>query len=112
MSKRVDDAFVFDSDPDRQRLRWLYFVREYLQPLKSRTPENTITIIASHGNLLTSFDFIVDSFLRQNVPLESFPKVRLPVGTGILHAQTLQYRSVGSQMIYLVTMFLMNEIQT
>ena len=91
-------------------MRWLYFVREYLQPIQSKRREHTITIIASHGNLLTTFDYIIQRFLVRQERLESFASLALPYGVGILHAQTLLYRTVGTKPIYFKETFLMDEI--
>lgn len=91
-------------------MRWLYFSREYLQPLKSSQRENTITIIASHGNLLTTFHYIIQEFINGNHPPEHFPKLRLPQGSGLTHAETLLYRSVGARPIHLRDSFIMEEI--
>ncbi len=98
------------SESNKQRLRWLYFVREYLQPIKSKQRENTITIIASHGNILTTFDHIIKQFIARNEPPESFPSFRLSVGLNLAHAETLLYRSIGAQPIYFKHNFIMNEI--
>jgi len=103
-------SFVFRSDADKQRIRWLYFVREYLQPIKSRKREHTVTIIASHGNLLTSFDYIIRQFISKNESPEKFSSFHLPTGTGLAHAQTLLYRTVGARAIYFKSSFLMDEI--
>ncbi|CAF1219891.1 unnamed protein product [Adineta steineri] len=87
-------------DTNRQRFRWLYFVREYLQPIKSTKREHTITIIASHGNLLTTFDYIISHFLSQNIPMEAFPTFRLPLGTGMKHAEVSLYRTIGAERVH------------
>jgi hypothetical protein len=100
----------FLSDANRQRYRWLYFVREYLQPVKSTKREHTITIVASHGNLLTTFDYIIRNFVNRNENLETFQSLRLPAGTGLSHAQTLFYRSIGPEPIDFINTFIMNEI--
>lgn len=91
-------------------MRWLYFVREYLQPIKSRHREHTVTIIASHGNLLTTFDYIIQRFLPRNGLWEQFRSFALPHGVGLLHAQTLMYRTVGTRPITFKDTFVMDEI--
>ena len=91
-------------------MRWLYFVREYLQPIKTKRREHTITIIASHGNLLTTFDYIIQRFIDRNEPPESFPSFALPMGVGLLHAQTLLYRATGARPLFFKQGFVMDEI--
>lgn len=91
-------------------MRWLYFVREYLQPIKSERREHTITIIAAHGNLLTTFNYIIKQFLARNHQLESFQTFPLPRGVELAHAETLLYRTVGTKPIYFKTSFMMDEI--
>lgn len=98
------------SDSDRQRYRWLYFVREYLQPIKSDRPEHSITIVSTHGNLLTSFDHIIRGFVNRFHNLETLASFDLPQSTGVLHAHVLLYRSVGSRPINLLNMYSMKEI--
>ncbi len=102
--------FFLLSDTERQRIRWLYFVREYLQPIKSDRREHTITIIASHGNLLTTFDHIISHFINRNHPYETFATFPLSVGTGLSHAETLLYRTMGTEPIRFRQSFSMNEI--
>ncbi len=98
------------SDHAKQRIRWLYFAREYLQPIKSKQREHTITIIASHGNLLTSFDYIIKQFIAKREDPETFASFSLPTGVALTHAETLVYRTVGAQPIYFKGSFIMNEI--
>ncbi|CAF4609534.1 unnamed protein product [Rotaria sp. Silwood1] len=97
-------------DSAKQRVRWLYFVREYLQPLKSNQPEHSITIIASHGNILTAFNHIIKNFLLRRRPPATFPTFDLPQGTGLAHGDTLYYSSNGAQPIQLQQIIHMNEI--
>jgi hypothetical protein len=91
-------------------MRWLYFVREYLQPIKSKNRENTITIVASHGNLLTSFDYIIQNVVTRNPKHRDLSTVTLPSGLRLAHAQTLVYRIVGYTPIYFLGSFLVDEI--
>jgi hypothetical protein len=88
----------------------MYFVREYLQPIKSSRRENTVTIIASHGNLLTSFDWIINHFIKENLPHDSFGQFPLPVGTGLLHAEALLYHTLGGEPVKFTENFLQWEI--
>lgn len=91
-------------------MRWLYFVREYLQPIKSKHREHTVTIIASHGNLLTTFNYIIQRFLPRAELWESFRSFTLPHGVDLLHAQTLIYRTLGTRAIQFKDTFIMHEI--
>jgi hypothetical protein len=91
-------------------MRWLYFVREYLQPIKSKQREHTITIIASHGNLLTTFDYIIQQFITRGELPDTFASFRLRSGNGLSHAHTLLYRTIGTAPIYFKQGFIMNEI--
>jgi hypothetical protein len=91
-------------------MRWLYFVREYLQPIKSNRREHSITIIASHGNLLTTFDYIIRNFISRNERPETFAAFPLPVGVGLSHAETLLYRTIGAEPVHLREMFTMDGI--
>ncbi|UJR37133.1 hypothetical protein I4U23_029837 [Adineta vaga] len=86
-------------DINKIRLRWMYFVREYLQPIKSDEREHTITIIASHGNLLTSFSYIINNFIHENQPYNTFHHFNFPISTGVTHAGILYYKTYGSEPI-------------
>ena len=91
-------------------MRWLYFVSEYLQPIKSKNRENTITIIASHGNLLTAFDHIIQKVITKTPKQRDLATVKIPPGLRLAHAQTLLYRTIGYTPIYFIESFLMDEI--
>ncbi|CAF0855023.1 unnamed protein product [Rotaria sordida] len=97
-------------DATKQRNRWLYFVREYLQPIKSQQPEHIITIIASHGNILTAFDHIIKNFIHKKRPPSGFPTFPLPSGTGLAHGDTLHYTSIGVEPLQLQQIIRMNNI--
>jgi hypothetical protein len=66
--------------------------------------------VAAHGNLLTSFDYILGAFVNAKLDPKTFPALDLPHGTGIMHAQTLLYRSIGHQPAELLDMLFVNEI--
>ncbi|CAF0888301.1 unnamed protein product [Adineta ricciae] len=97
-------------DVRRVRLRWMYFVSEYLQPVKSDRPETTITIVASHGNLLTSFDYIIHNFVHEGHPPHTFGQFQFPVSTGLTHGETLLYLITGNELIQRIAFFQQNEI--
>ncbi|CAF5117973.1 unnamed protein product, partial [Rotaria magnacalcarata] len=97
-------------DSIKQRKRWHYFVREYLQPPQTDRPEHTVTIIAGHGNLFTTFDHIIKHYFTRRRPLEEFSSFSLPTVTTLSHGQTLLYRTVGTEVPKLVESVAMNEI--
>ncbi|CAF4478637.1 unnamed protein product [Rotaria socialis] len=97
-------------DTIKQRKRWYYFVREYLQPPQTDRPEHTVTIIAGHGNLFTAFDHIIRRYFARRRPLEEFLSFSLPTVTTLSHGQTLLYRTVGAEIPKLVESVTMNEI--
>ena len=102
--------FRFLSDKSKQRIRWLYFVREYLQPIKSGRREHTITIIAGHGNLFTAFYYIIRNFINKKRRLESFSRFLIPAGNMLSHGQTLLYRITGAEPVCLKETISLNEI--
>lgn len=88
----------------------MYFVQEYLQPVKSDHPETTVTIVASHGNLLTSFDYIIHYFVHQEHAFDSFGRFNFPVSTGLTHGEILLYLITGSELIQRIASFQQKEI--
>ena len=87
----------YRSDHGRQKQRWMYCVKEYLQPIQSENAHRTITIIAAHGNLLSSFDHIITNYLHRNTHGETFADLRLPYSTTMMHAQVTLYHSIGTK---------------
>ena len=107
---RLVSAIDRFSEAPGQVQRWLYFVYEYLQPKRSGRYEHYITIIASHGNLLTAFHHIIENVVLRDQSASSLLKLELPKGTSLLHAQVMWYQTIGTRPINLVDKFRMDEI--
>ena len=88
----------------------MYFVKEYLQPIQSEMAQRTITIVAAHGNLLTSFDYIIGSYANRMSQWTQLKAATLPHSTGLLHAEMLQYHSIGAKPLRLERITKMAEL--
>jgi hypothetical protein len=88
----------------------MYCVKEYLQPIRSDTAHRTITIIAAHGNLLSSFDHIITNYLNRNHQENTFAELRLPHSTTMAHAQVNMYHSIGVRPIRVERTYRMMQI--